>query len=91
MVELPSQYQQFIHLSRYARWNYEENRREHWNETVARYFDFFTRYLKENCAYNFYVKDDADVVAELESAVLGLDVMPSMRCLMTAGQALIAL
>ena len=88
MVELPSQYQQFIHLSRYARWNYDENRREHWNETVARYFDFFTRHMKENCAYNFYVKDDADVVAELESAVLGLDVMPSMRCLMTAGPAL---
>lgn len=41
-------------------------------ETVARYFDFFTRHMKENCAYNFYVKDDADVVAELESAVLGL-------------------
>ncbi len=67
MVELPSQYQQFIHLSRYARWNYDENRREHWNETVARYFDFFTRHMKENCAYNFYVKNDADVVAELKA------------------------
>ena len=38
---LPSLYQEFIHKSRYARWIWEENRRENWDETVARYFNFF--------------------------------------------------
>ena len=40
-TQLPTNYQQFIHLSRYARWNEEQQRRETWNETVSRYFDFF--------------------------------------------------
>ena len=40
-------YQQFIHLSRYARWLPEENRRETWPETVSRYFNFFENHLKE--------------------------------------------
>ena len=38
---LPTQYQQFIHLSRYARWDYDKKRRETWGETVDRYFTFF--------------------------------------------------
>ena len=42
---LPTEYQQFIHLSRYARWNYENGRRETWDETVERYFEFFTDHL----------------------------------------------
>ena len=46
-TELPTNYQQFIHLSRYARWNEELGRRETWNETVARYFDFFEAHLKD--------------------------------------------
>ena len=44
-TELPTNYQQFIHLSRYARWNEEHQRRETWEETVARYFDFFGKHL----------------------------------------------
>ena len=78
-VELPSQYQQFIHLSRYSRWDYEKGRRETWEETVRRYFKFFGEKL------------DIDFTAtqttrNLVDAVLNLDVMPSMRCLMTEGK-----
>jgi ribonucleoside-triphosphate reductase (thioredoxin) len=81
---LPSLYQQFIHKSRYARWMWDENRRERWDETVSRYFNFFEEHLQEN--NNF--KLDPKVRAELEESVLTLKTMPSMRCLMTAGEAL---
>lgn len=81
---LPTTYQQYIHLSRYARWLPEENRRETWNETVIRYFDFFDWHLKEYTKGKL-TKADREI---LESAVLNLEVMPSMRCLMTAGPAL---
>ena len=81
---LPTPYQEFIHLSRYSRWLPEESRRETWNETVTRYFDFFTEHVKEMC--DFKISDR--VRDELEVAVLGQRVMPSMRCLMTAGEAL---
>lgn len=81
---LPSLYQQYIHKSRYARWLWDENRREGWDETVTRYFDFFQTYLKDN--NNFEI--DADTRKSLEESVLSLKTMPSMRCLMTAGEAL---
>lgn len=81
---LPTVYQQFIHLSRYSRWLPEQGRRETWEETVARYFDFFEEHLKERCDYTLTKKERT----ELEQAVLKLEVMPSMRCLMTAGEAL---
>ena len=77
-------YQQFIHKSRYARWDDSKKRRETWNETVARYFDFFTEYLDEEYNYILTVK----LRTELEKAVLNLEIMPSMRALMTAGPAL---
>ena len=48
MNKLPNDYQNFIALSRYARWLPEKNRRETWEETVARYFDFMEVHLKEN-------------------------------------------
>ena len=82
--KLPTKYQEFIHLSRYSRWLPKEGRRETWRETVTRYFDFFQDHLKENCKY----KLDSKLREELEEAVIHLDVMPSMRCLMTAGEAL---
>ena len=50
--QLPTSYQEFIHLSRYSRWLPEEGRREVWGETVGRYFDFFTDHLKEMCEYD---------------------------------------
>ena len=45
-MTLPTEYQQFIHLSRYARWDYDKARRETWGETIKRYFDFFTEWLE---------------------------------------------
>ena len=81
---LPTPYQEYIHLSRYARYNYVEKRRETWEETVDRYFTFFQEHLKEMC--DFKMTDKA--ADPIKKAVLELKVMPSMRCLMTAGEAL---
>ena len=85
-TELPTNYQQFIHLSRYARWNEENQRRETWEETVDRYFNFFVTHIQklepDTAHVTIKVRD------ELEQAVLNLDVMPSMRALMSAGKAL---
>ncbi len=81
---LPTLYQEFIHKSRYARWLWDENRRENWDETVARYFNFFDEHVKEVTGYTV-TKEERK---ELEDAVLNLEIMPSMRCLMTAGEAL---
>lgn len=78
---LPTLYQQFIHLSRYARWVDAKGRRETWEETVDRYVDFM---FDKQCAG----KMPAEVKAELRTAILNLEVMPSMRCMMTAGKAL---
>jgi len=84
MNTLPNDYQNFIALSRYARWLPEKNRRETWKETVARYFDFMEVHLKENTNQELIPKTRKI----LEDAVLNLEVMPSMRALMTAGKAL---
>lgn len=81
---LPTDYQTYIHLSRYSRWLPEKNRRETWEETVKRYFDFFEKHLKQNFSFVFSEQERH----ELENAVLGLEVMPSMRALMSAGPAL---
>ena len=80
----PTSYQEFIHLSRYSRWLPDKERRETWDETVARYFDFFAEHLNELHEYKL-TKTLRD---ELEEAVLSLKIMPSMRCMMTAGEAL---
>ena len=84
MKTLPNDYQNFIALSRYARWLPDKMRRETWEETVARYFDFMEEHLKENTNYILTSKTRK----ELENAVLKLEVMPSMRALMTSGEAL---
>ena len=75
---LPTDYQSFIHTSRYARWLEEENRRETWSETVSRYL---TKVVVPKTR-------DEIVVDDIEEAILGLEIMPSMRALMTAGPAL---
>ena len=85
-MNLPTNYQQFIHLSRYARWNEDKERRETWNETVSRYFDFFETHLKEN--HNLSKSQFDETRKYLEKAVLYLNIMPSMRALMSAGLAL---
>jgi ribonucleoside-triphosphate reductase (thioredoxin) len=77
-------YQQFIAKSRYSRFLPEKNRREHWEESVDRYFNFMFNHLDEK--YKF--SPDAELRAELVTAVKNLDVMPSMRAIMTAGKAL---
>ena len=82
--KLPTKYQEFIHLSRYSRWVPKEGRRETWRETVTRYFDFFQEHLKQSCKYSL----DKSLREKLEDAVIHLKIMPSMRCLMTAGEAL---
>ena len=83
-MRLPTTYQEYIHLSRYARWDYDNGRRETWDETVERYFNFFSEWLEEKHDY----KLENGERTELENAVKELKVMPSMRCLMTAGPAL---
>ena len=74
---LPTDYQSFIHTSRYARWLDDEQRRESWPETVTRYMD------------NIVAPhiSDASVYGEIEQAILNLEIMPSMRAMMTAGAA----
>ena len=81
---LPTPYQEFIHKSRYARWKQDEQRRETWGETVARYFDYMEGHLGANHGY----KLPSSLRSELEEAVLGLQIMPSMRAMMTSGDAL---
>lgn len=72
------QYQQFIHKSRYARWLPEEKRRETWAETVTRYVGFWVdRGQLDNKTSD-----------KMWHAIHNLEVMPSMRCMMTAGEAL---
>lgn len=79
-----SPYNNFIAKSRYSRYIDNEGRREHWNETVARYFDFMENHLKTKQNYTL----TKELRAELELAVNDLAVMPSMRAIMTAGPAL---
>ena len=72
------QYQQFIHKSRYARWMPDESRRETWSETVTRYVSFW------RARGQITVKEEK----KMYDAIHNLEVMPSMRCMMTAGVAL---
>jgi len=75
---LPTDYQTFIATSRYARWLDDKGRRETWGETVGRYVQ------------NIVIPKTRDeiVVEEIEQAILNLEIMPSMRAMMTAGPAL---
>ena len=81
---LPTPYQEFIHKSRYARWVEDEGRRENYDETVDRYVGFMADHLKDKFDY---VLPEADV-EDLREAILNLEIMPSMRAMMTAGPAL---
>ena len=77
-------YENFIAMSRYARWIQSENRRETWKETVDRYFSFMLNHLKENFDYT----PDEILLSNLKDAVYKRNVMPSMRAVMTSGPAL---
>ena len=77
-------YNTFIAKSRYSRFLDDKNRREHWGETVARYFDFMSLHLSRKLNYEL----TSELRNELQEAVTNLDVVPSMRAVMTAGTAL---
>jgi ribonucleoside-diphosphate reductase alpha chain len=81
---LPTTYQQFIHKSRYARWLDSEQRREDWHETVDRYVDFMVNQAKGKHQFDLPKKD----VDDIREAILNLEIMPSMRAMMTSGPAL---
>jgi len=77
-MSLKSSYEEYIHLSRYARWNEQEGKRETWYQTTQRWADFwigrFPKYKKE--------------LEELRDSIRNTEIVPSMRSLMTAGEAL---
>lgn len=77
-------YQKFIHKSRYARWLEEEGRRENWDETVERLISYYENQVDKKG----YCLRKHSVGLELYEAIHNLDVMPSMRAMMTAGPAL---
>ena len=77
-------YNTFIAKSRYSRYLDDKGRREHWGETVTRYFDFMEKHLETKQNY----KLTPELRKELQDAVTQLDVVPSMRAVMTAGPAL---
>ena len=81
MIENP--FQNFIALSRYARWLEQENRRETWEETVDRYFTFMVKHL---ATQNYW--PEKELIDEIKNAVTTMSIMPSMRAVMTAGPAL---
>lgn len=81
MSKLPTEYQKFIHMSRYSRWLDNEKRRETWEETVDRYINYM-------CNIQCKGMIPPDVQSELREGILNLEAMPSMRAMMTAGPAL---
>ena len=76
----PSVYEEFIFKSRYARWLEDEKRREDWDETVARLVEYYGKAIG-----GIWTLEQMD---EVQGAIYNLEVMPSMRALMTAGPAL---
>ena len=84
MKNLPTPYQDFIHKSRYARWIEHANRRESWDETVTRYLDYMCNHLQKNHG----IDSIGSLYDQLYNSIIDLKVMPSMRAMMTAGEAL---
>jgi ribonucleoside-triphosphate reductase len=78
-----SYYSEFIYTSRYSRWLEEEKRRETWSETINRYLDFMHKHISRTSD----VWSD-DLRSTLFNAIFNLEVLPSMRAMMTAGPAL---
>jgi len=81
---LSTPYQEFIYKSRYSRWIDDEGRRENWDETGQRYLNFMGEHLQDKFHYDI----PAELQNELFDAIYNLEVMPSMRSIMTAGPAL---
>ncbi len=76
--ELPTTYQSIIHKSRYSRYLPGEKRRESWEETVDRLINY--------CAYKAPEAEEV-LKKDIRDAILNLEIMPSMRLMMTAGEA----
>lgn len=76
----PSLYEEFIFKSRYARWRENLGRREHWDETVSRLINYYSDSVSDSVPDSEF--------NEIYNAIYNLEVMPSMRALMTAGPAL---
>lgn len=83
MFEMLS-YEQFIHKSRYARYLDDKQRRETWPETITRYLDFMQNHLENSYGYSL----DSTLRDKLFNAIHSASIMPSMRSMMTAGDAL---
>jgi len=79
MVALPTVFQSYVHLSRYSRFNWEKGRRETWEETVDRWLEFFSGHIGAPAN---------SVLPRIREGILNLEIMPSMRTMMTAGPAL---
>ena len=84
---LPTDYQTFIATSRYARWLEDEGRRETWGETVYRYMRYIVYQALPSLGEPVDDYDYGALEIEIHDAILSLEVMPSMRSLMTAGKA----
>jgi len=80
VVDVSRLYSDFVYKSRYSRWLYDLERRENWSETVDRYIKFF--------AVRIPKRFRKEVSEELRDAIFNFEVMPSMRAIMTAGEAL---
>jgi ribonucleoside-diphosphate reductase alpha chain len=88
MTPFKDYYQEFIYKSRYSRWLEEEGRRENWDETVNRYLDFiFNRVEPLGSIGVDKSLEENDLYQELYDAIYNLEVLPSMRTIMTAGPA----
>lgn len=77
-------YNEYIAKSRYSRYLDDKGRREHWPETVERYLNFMRKHLSEKHSYTL----TDELYDELYQNIAGCEVMPSMRSIMTAGDAL---
>ena len=84
MTSAMTPYQTYIAKSRYSRYLDDKGRREHWPETAKRYLDFMQEHLQKNHGYTM----PASLYIRLNTAIVNLDVMPSMRSIMTSGEAL---
>ena len=79
-----SSYEQFIAKTRYARYLENKGRRENWAESVDRYMNFMKYHLKSKHDYEI----DKDTFDTIRNAIVAKEVLPSMRAIMTAGEAL---
>jgi ribonucleoside-triphosphate reductase (thioredoxin) len=81
--KLPSAYQEVIHLSRYSRFLPEVKRRETWEETVDR----LIKYIEYKVSDKYQEDTKNNIFDSLKEAIINLEVMPSMRLMMAAGEA----